>query len=169
MQEERRKRWRRRSDIEVRDYLRQLETRVQQMEAMVDCRGGADSEETERKRRRAIRHTCNVSIEMLIGHRSGLSEDWAIDAVKIKGRLLDLSASGASLYTKERFEPGQELRLGIQLPDESLIATRGAVRWVKALDNKDGFASGVQFGHLAEKDARNLRRFLKELDATAGL
>jgi len=160
--QERRKSARRRADKELLD-------RVRQLEAMAERRGAPEGKELQRARRRAIRHTCKVDIDMLIGHAAGFSDEWSVDAIKIEGRLLDLSPGGASLLTRQQFGIGDELLLAIQLRDGSLINTRATVRWVKSVPEKGAYASGVQFGHVSDKDHANIEKFLKELDATAGL
>ncbi len=157
--QERRKKVRRRADQELLYKLKELQEKV-------DRRSGG---EAEKKRRRAIRHNCKVSIKMAIGHAAGFSDEWSVDAVKVEGRVLDLSAGGASLFTKQAFDTGQELRLTIKLRDGSKIATNATVRWVKAVPEKGAYASGVQFAEVPDKDRRKIDHFLQELDATAGL
>jgi hypothetical protein len=159
--EERRKIVRRSADRELRAQLERISR-------LPDQRGDAGKEE-RRKRRHAIRHTCQVKIEMLIGKAGGFSNDWLVDAVDIRGRLLDLSADGASLFTKQPLETGQELRLAVGLLDSLCIHTGATVRWVKALPDKDGYASGAQFNHLPKEDQQRLNSFLAELETTAGL
>jgi len=155
--EERRKTIRRESDRQLMEKI----TRLQ--------KAGDGGKAERRKRRHAIRHTCNVTIEVLIGHAAGNSEEWSVDGLKIAGRLLDLSADGASLFTKHNLETGQELRLAIDLHGKSTINTMATVRWLKAIPEKGGYASGTQFGHVSDKDRKALTKFLEELDRTAGL
>lgn len=160
--QERRKAVRRQAD---RDLL----LKVEKLIALVDRRGGDDAKERERQRRRIIRHNCKVAIDMLIGYAAGHSDTWSVDAVKVKGRVLDLSMGGASLYTKRPFDTGQELRLTIMLPEGGAVNTHAMVRWVKAIPEKQAYASGVQFMHVADADQALIEGFLAELDATAGL
>lgn len=160
--QERRKLVRRKADKE-------LWQRICELEAIVDRRTVGASKDAKRNRRRAIRHNCKVGIQMLIGHAAGGSDDWSVDAIKIKGRLLDLSTGGASLFTKERMDTGQELRLAIELPDGPVVQTTAVVRWVKHVAEKGGYASGVQFGHVPGKEQKHIAKFLDELDATLGL
>lgn len=148
---------------------KELLKKVQELQTTGGRRDADGSKEMERRRRRVIRHNCRVRIEMLIGMRSGNSDTWSVDAVKLKGRVLDLSVGGASLFTKQPFETGQELRLGVNLPDGSEINTHATVRWVKAVPEKDAYASGVQFMHVSAKDSKKLVKFLEDLDATVGL
>ena len=128
-----------------------------------------DGKAERRKRRHVIRHTCQVNIEMVIGHRAATASDWSVDAIKVRGKLLDLSNDGASLYTKQPLETGQELRLAIALNEEFTLHTTGTVRWVKDLPEKKAYASGAQFGPITDADRRTLEKFLKEIDTTAGL
>lgn len=152
-----------------READRELQERIKQLEGAADRRGDADTKEAQRKRRRTIRHNCKVLIQMMVGFSPGDSDDWSVEAIKIRGRILDLSADGASLFTQQPFETGQELRLTIELPDRSQICTNAKVRWIKAVPQKDAYASGVQFIHVSKKDNKKLGKFLKELDATVGL
>lgn len=148
---------------------RHILQRVKRLQELVDRRSHFEDEDLQRKRRRAIRHNCRVSIRMLIGHAAGPSDQWSVDALKVDGRVLDLSAEGASLLTKQAFEAGQELRITIRLRDESQITTAAMVRWVKAVPEKGAYASGVQFVQVTSKDQGRIEQFLKELDNTAGL
>ncbi|MCP4644264.1 MAG: PilZ domain-containing protein [bacterium] len=148
---------------------RDLLVRVKELEAAGDRRGDSASHEAERKRRRAIRHTCKVGIQKQMRHSAGTSDVWSVDAIKLKGRLLDLSAQGASLFTREILDTGDELRLAIELPKGPVINTVCTVRWVKSLPEKGGYASGVQFLRVPTKDKRPLVKYLAELDQTAGL
>ncbi|MDQ1256868.1 MAG: PilZ protein [Candidatus Hydrogenedentes bacterium] len=106
---------------------------------------------------------------MLISHSSGYSETWTVDAIRIEGRVLDLSGGGASLFTKQSFETGQELRLTIKMREGEKISTNAVVRWVKAVPDKGAFASGVQFKEVSKSDAERIEAFLKYLDKSAGL
>lgn len=165
---------------QMQEYGQHLQAKVQQLQALLDQRAAnpvaapaaasaqAGNPEAERQRRRTLRHNCEVSIEMLIGYSSGFSDDWSVDSVKVKGKILDLSSGGASLFTGHRFETGQELRLQIRLRDKTEISARAKVRWVKDMVEKNGFVSGVQFTKLGEKDQLKVSSFLAELDATAG-
>ena len=106
---------------------------------------------------------------MQVGFSSGASDMWSVHSIPIKGRILDLSTGGASLFTKDSFQTGQELALAIKLHDASEIHAKASVRWIKSVPEKGGYASGVQFVHVADKDASKIQRFLKDLDATVGL
>ncbi len=106
---------------------------------------------------------------MLIGHAAGHADAWSVDAIKVNGRVLDLSGGGASLFTKQAFETGQQLRLTIKLRDGTLINTNAAVRWVKTVPQKGAYASGVQFEHVSDKDRKKITKFIAELDDTSGL
>ncbi|MBN2308106.1 MAG: PilZ domain-containing protein [Candidatus Hydrogenedentes bacterium] len=148
---------------------KELLQRMQQLKALADRRGEFGRKDAERVRRRTIRHTCKVGIQMEIGYAGGGSDTWTVDAVDLKGRLLDLSHEGASVFTRQPLETGQQLRLAVELRDGSAFHTKAAVRWVKAIPEKNGSASGVQFLHLTKKDQKALDAFLSELDVTAGL
>ena len=161
--QERRRVMRRQSD-------RELYQRIQDLEMAVDRRGSHQrSDEAEHNRRRTIRHDCQVAIEMLMRYSAGGLDTWNVETMKIKGRLLDLSHGGASLFTGQRFEIGQELRLMIRLHDRTDIHSSGKVRWVKDVPQKNGYMSGVQFDSISKDDVQKLGKYLKQLDETFGL
>lgn len=157
--QERRLTIRRQNDHALLQHLRELEARLAE---------NAGKKELKRKRRHVIRHTCKVTIEMLIGHAGGYSNDWDYDALAIPGRILDLSTEGAQLFTKQRFETGQHLRLAIELRNGKQVHTPADIRWVRDLPEKGGFCSGVAFKELVKEDRKSVEAFLRELDASAG-
>lgn len=129
----------------------------------------ATDKAARRKRRHIVRHQCKIDIGMVIGHAPGNSNDWTIDTIKVQGVLLDLSAEGASIFTKQRFDTGQQLRLAIKLRSRTEINADATVCWLKAVPEKGGFASGVKFASLSAKEEKTLAKFLKKLEATAGI
>jgi len=131
--------------------------------------GGGDTKEQRRKRRRAIRHTCSVHIAIKISSSSGNMDTWNVAAHPIKGRILDLSAEGCSVFTPQRLEIGQELKLIIVLEGGAQVNTSGSVRWTKDVDAHHGYASGVQFAALGSKDQKAIHALLAKLDRTIGL
>ena len=157
---ERRKQHRRTEDATVRKELAELRQQLQE---------DSGQKELRRKRRRAIRHICKVHIALRIAHATGDSHDWVLNEYPIKGRILDLSAEGCSVFTKDQLDMGQELNLAISLQNGSPIRTVSIVRWTKAIEAKNGFAAGVQFVHIEDKGPKRIRKFLDTLDATAGL
>lgn len=161
MPQERRKSVRRQNDRDLREELQSLRKLASEK--------SAQSKETERARRRSIRHSCQVRIDQVFGYSTGGADAWNEESVRLKGRLLDLSAGGASLFTKERLETGHELRLAIELRDGARIHTAAEVRWVKNVPEKGGYASGVKFRRVSDSDAKLLRNFMNELDETMGL
>ena len=156
---ERRKQVRRQSDRELKRRLEEIRQDA----------GEGDSKELRRKRRRAIRHTCKVHIALTIGTSTGHSDTWNTGEHPIKGRILDLSGDGASVFTAEQIDVGLQLKLIIMLERGEGIRTVGVVRWTKAVKGHNGFASGVQFAHIQPKDRQLIASFLKELDETIGL
>ena len=159
LKQERRKTTRRQAD-------RELLAKRQQSE-------GRDSEERDRelrhRRRRAIRHHCKVSIGVKIGHSPGHLDTWTVDEHKLKGRILDLSGDGCQTFCAQLLEIGQELSIVITLESGAKIQATGVVRWTKAVSQREGFASGVQFSSIEAKAKKQIRGFLKELDETIGL
>ncbi|MCC6144293.1 MAG: PilZ domain-containing protein [Candidatus Hydrogenedentes bacterium] len=137
------------------------------------ARGGADSDaaarELRHKRRRAIRHNCQVHVALRVAHVSGPQGEWNVDMFPVKGRILDLSSSGASLFTDRPLEIGQELSLVIAMQGTDAIRATGQVRWTKGVPEKHGYASGIHFRSLSEKGKDLIERFLRKLDDTIGL
>lgn len=125
--------------------------------------------ESRRKHRRAIRHNCEVRIALQLTHAAGNADVWEATEHPVKGRILDLSAEGCQLFVGQALEIGQKLSLVIALRTGHKIQTRGTIRWTKAVPQKNGFASGVQFSGLSAKDEKHIVAFLNELDATIGL
>lgn len=165
--QERRKVVRRQAD-------RQLLQRLTDLEGMMERRGIGGGEQPKddsagHARRHVIRHNCKVAIGVRVGVSSGYGDTWDMASVRVKGRILDLSTGGASLFTEQRFETGQELDLVIRLRDGEDIRAQSTVRWVKMVPQKGGYASGVQFTHMNDKDRRLVGKFLSELEQSAGL
>ena len=148
---------------------RDLMLRLQELSAGREHHGGGASEEIHRLRRHAIRHNCQAVIRLQMGFSSGGSDTWSVEAFKVKGRILDLSKGGASLFTQDSFQTGQELLITIILKDSTEIDVKALVRWIKSVPEHHGYASGIQFAHVANKDATRIERFLEQLDATVGL
>lgn len=128
-----------------------------------------DAKELRHKRRRAIRHTCQVHIAMKLAHSSGRGDEWTTDAFKVKGRILDLSGDGCAIFTAQQLDIGQELNLIVELQNGKRIQVSGAIRWTKRVAERNGFASGVQFARMQSADQRAVMAFLEELDRTIGL
>ena len=127
------------------------------------------AEEAERERRRIIRHNCRAVVEMDTGYAAGASQNWSVESIKTKGRVLDLSTIGAALFTREPFEVDQDVRITIKVKNGSKIMTNGSIRWVRPIPEKDGHAFGVQFTDIDTDDRMKIRKFLAQLDATLGL
>ena len=119
-----------------------------------------DPRDAKRERRRTIRHKCRVNVAMLMKVRYGGTDEWSVHVVALKGRLLDLSAEGALLCTKENLEFGQELRLVISMPGEPIVKAHALVGACKPIPNKGAFASGVNFTSLSAQGSRSVERFL---------
>ena len=128
-----------------------------------------DNRAQRHMRRRAIRHNCEVRIGLRLRQSSGNLDVWTESELPVAGRLLDLSEEGCSLFTKDRLEMGQELHLAVALKNAQTFEGTGVVRWAKAVPEKHGFASGVQFTALQPNAQKNITAFLKHLDATIGL
>lgn len=156
---------RRQADLQLFERLRELEAGLAAGQRVEDDA----TREQRHLRRRAIRHECRVRIALDVVHSAGNLDTWTADQYHVKGRLLDLSVSGASLFTKEVLGIGQRLALVIQLPRGGEVRARGEVRWSKGVPNRDGYASGVQFEQAGAQDRQRIGRFLSHLDETIGL
>jgi hypothetical protein len=156
---ERRKKVRRQGD---RDFL----ARVQQMQGDT----AEDEASVRQLRRRAIRHSCTVHIapRAQMEEEQEEAETAPVDH-PIKGRLLDLSNDGCSLFTLEPFELGGGLSLIIGLRSGSKVAAAGTIRWTKVIPQRQGHATGVLFERLDRREAKLIQGFLQELDETIGL
>jgi len=161
VREERRRSIRRQAD-------RDLTQRFQALQAQASEQ---DSRDLRHKRRHAIRHNCRVHIALKIGHSVGRGplDTWTVSEFPLKGRILDLSAEGCSVFCGQQLDVGSELNLIIALRDNAQIKTNGIVRWNKGIRQHNGYACGVQFQRIQEADRRRIQAFLEELDETAGL
>lgn len=159
MPEERRRALRRQAD---RDLLARFR-------ALSDAAAHADGKQLRQKRRHAIRHQCAVEIALRIGFSSGNSDLWHSGEHRIKGRILDLSVEGCSLFTRQNLDIGQAMALVIHIEGGADIRANAVVRWTKAVPERGGFASGAQFERLADPEARAIHAFLDRLDRTIGL
>lgn len=159
VQEERRRHLRRESDRILRSQLEHAREQA----------AGEINREMRHKRRRAIRHMCEVRIAIPMGHKNAHSNDWAMSDQRIAGRLLDLSVDGCQVFTRNQFEIGAMMNLQISLESREDIKAVGIVRWTKAVPEKGGFAIGVQFTRAEEHAQTAIQAFLARLDQTVGL
>lgn len=150
---------RRQSDRDLLARLRELEGKSE-----------GSGESARKERRRAIRHNCKVQIALIVGQSFGASDTWTLSEFSIKGRILDLSNDGCSIFTKHQIDIGQKMRLVIQIMEgRDAIKSVGVVRWSKAVSERDGYAAGVQFVQLEPKSQSRILKFLEELDKNIGL
>jgi len=157
--------------MERRKYYRRVSDRdlVNQVQQLREQTSGEANRELRQKRRRAIRHACEVQISIPMGHRDAHSNDWTMSAQPIAGRLLDLSAEGGQVFTRHHFEIGSVMNLLISIDGGGDIKAVGMVRWTKAVPEKGGFALGIQFTRAEAQAQDRIRAFLTRLDNTAGL
>jgi c-di-GMP-binding flagellar brake protein YcgR len=123
----------------------------------------------ERKLRRAIRHTCKAVIDIDVKHSVGETGHWESDQHEVKARVLDLSEGGASLFCKHDLRQGTKCRVAIKLYDGSSVEAASEIRWASPKPQKGGFALGMQFNQMDDKNRKRLSTFLTELDNTVGL
>lgn len=157
--EERRKQTRRQAD-------RALQTRLQELEQLY---GDTPTRDLRQRRRRAIRHNCTIHLALEPQQASGFGDSWEVDDHPIKGRVLDLSAEGCSIFTPEPLEQGRVVSMLITIRSGSKFHAEGAVRWCRPVALRDGYASGLHFEQIQQKDLQLIQGFLKELDETSGL
>ena len=122
----------------------------------------------KRKRRRAIRHTCRARLDIEIQFQSGGSSGWSTAQKEIKGRVLDLSEEGASLFIKYPVAAEQTFRLSIELNSSRTVEVQAQVRWVKQQESHEGYSIGVKFTHVDPAAYEHIHAFLGNLDATLG-
>lgn len=123
----------------------------------------------ERKLRRAIRHTCRAVIDIEVRHSPGQTQAWESDRHQIKARVLDLSDGGASLFCKHDLRQGTRARIGVKLYDGTMIEADSEVRWTSFKEQKQGYAIGVQFVSIDDRNQKRLHRFLADLDSSLGM
>lgn len=155
--QERRNHVRRQVDRELRDLRARIE------------HGDRDGSEKRRQRRRIIRHNCKAALDIQIGQSSGSGHQMSVHTHTIPGRVLDLSATGASLFTHHSLEVGDDVRLTLLVEGGPRIEALAAVRWMRRVDEKNGYASGVEFTHVGPRDRELLGAFLERIEATVGL
>jgi c-di-GMP-binding flagellar brake protein YcgR len=122
-----------------------------------------------RKLRRAIRHTCKATIDIDVKHAVGQTEHWETDKHQLKARVLDLSEGGASLFCKHDLRQGTRCKIAIKLYDGNTAEADAEIRWSSHKPQKDGYALGLEFVQIDDKNLRRLKRFLQDLDATLGM
>jgi c-di-GMP-binding flagellar brake protein YcgR len=110
-----------------------------------------------------------VHVALLLKYQMQGDESWSPEEHPIKGRILDLSDTGCSLFTSQCLEIGQKLSVVIVMKKGTEISTRGVVRWSKRVVEKRGYVSGVEFDGLGKRDKNSIASFLQRLDETVGL
>ena len=141
--QERRKLVRRAADRALLERVARAETQgVREADA-------AEAEQRRQFRRRAIRHHCTLHLALRVTHSAGGDAAWNVDLFPVKGRLLDLSGTGAKLFTTNVLEIGQGISMVVELPKYRPLQVTANVVWCKALADKGGHASGVRFHQMA--------------------
>lgn len=159
MSEERRTYARRAADRELLNQLQHLREQA----------AGEGSREQRHRRRRAIRHTCTVKISVQVGMRAGGTGAWGMTDHPVAGRLLDLSAEGCQLFTRDLLDIGTQMSLRITLETGEDIPAVAVVRWNRAVPERKGYAAGVAFTRVEDEARRRIDAFVAYLDRTAGL
>ena len=79
------------------------------------------------------------------------------------GRILNLSSDGALLQAEELIEPGQELQLSFEIPDQE-IRVRGKVMWGQSVKgNINAYGMGIFFQDLADAHHTALELYIRTL------
>lgn len=156
---------------ERRNFVRRVSDRdmLNQVQHLREQASGEMNRELRHKRRRAIRHRCNVQLSIPMGHKDAHSNDWNMSSQPIGGKLLDLSVDGCQVFARNLLEIGAVLSLLITLEGGQDIKAVGMVRWTKGIPEKEGFALGIQFTRAAHHAQRSIQEFLTRLDQTVGL
>ncbi len=129
----------------------------------------AEAEQRRQFRRRAIRHHCKLHLALRVTHSAGGDAHWNVDLFPIKGRLLDLSGTGAQLFTSNVLEIGQGVSMVIELPKYRPLQVSANVVWCKTVAEKGGHASGVRFHQMPPPARAQVTAFIEHLDRTMGL
>jgi len=129
--------------------------------------------EQRHRRRRTIRHDCKVQIALRVAFsendpREG-HDTWTVSEHAVKGRLLDLSHDGCSVFVKQPLEIGQALSLKIALKSGVTVPAQGVVRWTRAIHEHSGYGSGIQFASLSAEGRKEILKYLDYLERTIGL
>jgi c-di-GMP-binding flagellar brake protein YcgR len=125
---------------------------------------GSEQKETRRQRRRTIRKTCGVVIQFEIGFTPGGSTEMEKETHKTRGKLLDISESGACVLTKYELGVKQDIELTVDLQGMYAIMPKARVCWSKPVPEKRAHLFGLQFHPLSTVDQESLDHFLKALD-----
>lgn len=158
-----------RREVDRRKHFRRESDRQMVVEALERRRVDADEDGHRKKLRRAIRHNCTAELDYEVVQQSGSSGTWKPTRHKITGRILDLSAEGAAVFTAQPLSMGQVSGLRIKVYDGRVIEAHAEVRWTQYKEKKKGYASGMKFVHLTPASATAIAEFLQELDETLGL
>jgi uncharacterized protein (TIGR02266 family) len=75
----------------------------------------------------------------------------------------NLSQSGIFIQTEDPLEPGTLVNIQFQLPDQTLIRTRGEVMWKNDEEEEPESGMGVKFLGLKEDDRDHILNVLKKL------
>ncbi len=85
----------------------------------------------------------------------------------ILGHLVDITAKGIRLISKEPIETGQDLELRMQLPEGYFVAREldfsGRSLWTEKDINPDFYATGFEISGLNEDARINIRKLINEL------
>ncbi len=91
--------------------------------------------------------------------------DFSVGGKSHTSFLLNISASGLFLYTKEALLPGTLLQIKFVLPGaKEVMELKGIVRWSTNLDINESYFNGVGvfFTYISDKDKKTIRRFVHE-------
>lgn len=75
----------------------------------------------------------------------------------------NLSQSGIFIQTEDPLSPGTLVNIQFQLPDQTLIRTRGEVIWINDEEEEPESGMGVKFIGLKEEDRDHILNVLKKL------
>ena len=80
-----------------------------------------------------------------------------------KERTLDISLGGVRIFSDDPLDPGERLELDLFLPDDTTLAAKGEVMWVKELPagSPAKYDIGVRFEQMDEHDRSRLAQVLE--------
>lgn len=155
--EERRILTRRAADREIKKKLKEAEG------------GGDEKSPKERQRRRAIRHSCKAVIEVDVQHAQGGSGEMRSHMQRLPARVLDLSEGGAAFFLQHPLAHGDKYKATIKTYEDARIVAMVEARWTQHKEQKGGYIVGVKFAHIDPDSRGRLVKYLRDLDANAGL
>ncbi len=100
------------------------------------------------------RRTHRLNIQLPARYRVAHPDMEFTDAV-----ILNINVKGVCLIIDEELKLGTEVEIQVDLPDQSPLILTAHVIWVKASENQNEYATGVQVLDTMSEDASKFVRF----------